>query len=183
MRIIAGRFGGRRLEVPKNFDIRPTSDKVRGSIFNVLNARLDLDGLQVMDICCGTGAMGIEALSRGAQGCVFIDKARESLALTKRNAEAMGQDLNAAYILSDSGALKPRTEGVQAANLFFCDPPYNKDLIRPALDALLNGDWLADDAYGVLEAEKSWQCDMPSVFEIVTEKLYRDTKIILVRRT
>lgn len=183
MRIIAGRFGGRRLEVPKNFDIRPTSDKVRGSIFNALNARLDLDGLHVMDLCCGTGAMGIEALSRGAQDCIFVDKSRESLELAKRNATTMEQGLPAHFILTDSGALRARTPDVQPIDLFFCDPPYAMDLITPSLDALLKGDWLAEDAYGVLEAEKGWPASLPESFDILSEKLYGDTKVVLICRS
>lgn len=181
MRIIAGRYGGRRLDVPKNNDIRPTSDKVRGSIFNALNARLDMQGLHVMDICCGTGAMGLEALSRGAASCLFVDKAQKSLSLAKGNMTKVAPEENAEYMLADCAHIKMRTPSVHPVDLFFCDPPYRLNLIAPCLNSLLNGGWLAKDAFGVIEAEKGWTSDLPESFGIVAEKIYGDTKILYVR--
>ncbi len=90
MRIVAGQYGGRRLEVPKGRDIRPTSDKVRGAIFNALRSRGAVEEARVLDVFCGTGALGLEALSQGAAHCTFMDKARESLELAKRNAQNLG---------------------------------------------------------------------------------------------
>lgn len=181
MRIIAGQYGGRRLEVPKGRDIRPTSDKVRGSIFNALGSRTDLDGAQALDLFCGTGALGLEALSRGASGCTFIDKARESLDLAKRNAGMLEDDFAAEFILADASILKARTANLRKADIFFCDPPYNLGLIKPCLEGLKKGDWLAKGAIGVLEAEKNWHTDLPQGWEILSEKTYGDTKIIFVR--
>jgi 16S rRNA (guanine966-N2)-methyltransferase len=181
MRIIAGRYGGRRLEVPKNNDIRPTSDKVRGSIFNALNARLDMDGLHVMDICCGTGAMGLEALSRGAQSCIFVDKSRDSLALTKKNVAAIAPEDKAEFMLADCTQIKTRTQSVHPVDLFFCDPPYKLDLITPCLQSMLDGGWLAEDAYGVIEAEKGWISFLPKALDVLAEKVYGDTQILYVR--
>ena len=155
MRIISGKYGGRRLDVPKGRDIRPTSDKVRGSIFNALISRADIEGAQVIDLFCGTGALGLEALSRGAAHCIFVDKAKESLSLARQNADDLDAEEQADFILSDASKLRPRAEGVRACDVFFCDPPYRMDLIAPALQSLLSGDWLADSAIGVLEAEKS----------------------------
>ncbi len=90
MRIVAGQYGGRRLEVPKGRDIRPTSDKVRGAIFNALRSRGAVENARVLDAFCGTGALGLEALSQGAAHCTFLDKAKDSLALAKVNAQALG---------------------------------------------------------------------------------------------
>ncbi len=182
MRIISGKYGGRRLDVPKGRDIRPTSDKVRGSIFNALISRADIEGAYVMDLYCGTGALGLEALSRGAEHCLFIDKAKESLNLARQNAHDLGTDEKTDFILSDATKLRPRSTGVRACDLFFCDPPYRMDLITPSLQGLLDGDWLADDAIGVLEAEKGWSINIPPAFEIITEKTYGDTCVVYVRK-
>ncbi len=181
MRIIAGTYGGRRLEVPKGRDIRPTSDKVRGSIFNALLSRIDIQGAWTMDLFCGTGALGLEALSRGAAGCVFIDKAKDSLELTQRNAESLDDFLETEFIHSDACMLRPRSERVHKSALFFCDPPYNLNLIKPSLDALVKGDWLERGAIGVLEAEKNWPASLPARWEILSEKTYGDTKVVYVR--
>lgn len=181
MRIIAGLYGGRRLDVPKNYDIRPTSDKVRGSIFNALLSRMDLEGAHVLDAFCGTGALGIEALSRGARSCLFIDKARDSLDLARRNVAALDAALEAEFLLADASALKPSGKTVRhPADLFFCDPPYRKDLIVPCLNALMDGAWLVDGAIGVLEAEKGWGVHIPPAYEIVSEKTYGDTSVVYV---
>jgi 16S rRNA (guanine966-N2)-methyltransferase len=183
MRIISGKYGGRKLDVPKGRDIRPTSDKVRGSIFNALISRTDIDGAQVMDLFCGTGALGLEALSRGAEQCLFVDKAKDSLNLARQNAHDLGADRQADFILSDATKLRPRGGGVRACDVFFCDPPYRLELIAPSLQALLDGDWLGDEAIGVLEAEKGWSIDIPPAFDILTEKTYGDTSIVYVRKT
>lgn len=182
MRIISGKYGGRRLDVPKGRDIRPTSDKVRGSIFNALLSRAEIEGAQVMDLFCGTGALGLEALSRGAAQCLFVDKAKGSLNLARQNAGDLGADMQADFILSDATKLRPSGGGVRACEVFFCDPPYRLDLIAPTLQALLDGDWLADGAIGVLEAEKSWSADIPPAFESLTKKTYGDTRVVYVRK-
>lgn len=182
MRIISGTYGGRKLDVPKGRDIRPTSDKVRGSIFNALISRADIEGAQVIDLFCGTGALGLEALSRGAGHCLFIDKARESLNLARQNADDLGANEKAVFMLSDATKLRPRRTDVRACDLFFCDPPYRLDLITPSLQALLDGDWLEDEAIGVLEAEKGWGMDIPPGFEILTEKTYGETCVVYVQK-
>ncbi|MCD8497594.1 MAG: RsmD family RNA methyltransferase [Alphaproteobacteria bacterium] len=124
MRVIAGTYGGRRLEAPKSDDIRPTSDKLRGSIFNALLSRIDIEDMCVLDICCGTGALGLEALSRGAGRVVFIDSARSSLDLAKKNASALGA--SGEFILKEAGKLGARPDNIPPADLFFCDPPLSQ---------------------------------------------------------
>lgn len=179
MRIISGIYGGRRLDTPKNDDIRPTSDKLRGAVFNALVSRLDLEGLAVLDICCGTGALGFEALSRGAGCAVFIDSARASLDLAKKNAALLGA-AGCVFLLKDAGKLGIRPSGIEPAGLFFCDPPYHKGIIPPALGALADGGWLAKGAFGVLEMEKEARLMLPPGFAMLQEKLYGDTKILYV---
>lgn len=182
MRIISGKYGGRRLNVPNGRDIRPTSDKVRGSIFNALLSRVDLEESTVMDLYCGTGALGLEALSRGAAHCYFVDKAKDSLNLTRQNASNLDEGIQADFILSDAVKLRPRSADMPAVDVFFCDPPYRLDLITPSLQILLDGGWLVEDAVGVLEAEKSWILDVPASFEVLAEKTYGDTRVVYVQR-
>ncbi|MFN3700574.1 MAG: 16S rRNA (guanine(966)-N(2))-methyltransferase RsmD [Alphaproteobacteria bacterium] len=201
MRIIAGQYRGRSLSAPKGRDVRPTSDKVRESIFSILGARIDLEGLQVLDVFCGTGALGLEALSRGAAHCVFIDKSSESLSVARYNAQNLGVPAEAVqFIKADAASLKQRTAlysagtgnsagsaatPPQAADLFFCDPPYKKGLIAPCLQALAQGDYLAAGALGILEAEKGFNAnaDIPDIFEILQHKKYGDTEIFLVEKS
>lgn len=180
MRIIAGIYGGRRLDVPKNNDIRPTSDKVRGSIFNALLSRVDLEGAHVIDAFCGTGALGIEALSRGAGSCLFIDSAKDSLELARRNVAALDDFLEADFIQADAAALRPRGKAGRPADLFFCDPPYRQDLIAPCLQKLMQGGWLAAGAIGVVEAEKGWSVTMPQAYRVLSEKTYGDTAVVYI---
>ncbi|MGB3213195.1 MAG: RsmD family RNA methyltransferase, partial [Alphaproteobacteria bacterium] len=90
MRIVSGKYGGRKIEVPKGDSIRPTSDKVRGAIFNILVSRGAVSGANVLDAFCGTGAMGLEALSRGADSCVFMDIHKPSLDVTRQNIMNLG---------------------------------------------------------------------------------------------
>ena len=181
MRIIAGKYGGRKLEVPQNNAIRPTSDKVRGAIFNVLGSRMDFDGAIVLDLFSGTGALGLEALSRGANFCHFVDKSRSSLFLTKRNAQILGIEEQSAFLCQDATILKKSISENRPAHLFFCDPPYNKALIEPTLKVLCDGQWLSEGAIGVLEAEKGWTATLSENFEIFSQKEYGDTSIVYIR--
>jgi 16S rRNA (guanine966-N2)-methyltransferase len=176
VRIIAGIYGGRRLETPKSDDIRPTSDKLRGAIFNALASRIDFDGITVLDICCGTGALGLEALSRGAGKAVFIDSARGSLDLARKNAAALGA--HGIFLLKDAAKLGDRPEDIAPAALFFCDPPYNKHIIPGTLQALASGGWLEPGAFSVLEMDKKESLALPSGFSADQEKIYGDTKVI-----
>ena len=110
MRIVAGRYGGRKLMVPKGRDIRPTSDKVRGAVFNMLDSRGAVQGALVLDAFCGTGALGFEALSRGARHCTFIDKNSESLKLCRANAQALGAEGECRFFLQGRNEDQRRSE-------------------------------------------------------------------------
>ena len=108
MRIVSGKYGGRVLKTPRDDAIRPTSDKVRGAMFNALRSRMDFEGVHVLDCFCGTGALGLEALSQGAASCRFVDLNRSSLDLAKDNAAALG--VEAEFILQDVTKLPQRGE-------------------------------------------------------------------------
>lgn len=181
MKIVAGHFRGRKLLVPKNNDIRPTSDKIRGAVFNMLQSRGALDGAHVLDAFCGTGALGLEALSRGASSCVFMDKARDSLSLARDNAEML--DVEAEFLLRDATNISARTENTPAYNLVFLDPPYAKGFVPTALQGLLDGGCLAPNAWIVCETERAFTYSGTEGCEMDNEKTYGDTKITLLHLT
>ncbi len=179
MRIVSGKYGGRKLAAPKGNDIRPTSDKIRGAVFNMLRNRGAVEDAIVIDIFCGTGALGLEALSQGADSCISIDKNKDSLNLAKQNAESLGAENESRFILKDAAKLGLKPDDMLPATLVFLDPPYNQNLINPALTALNAGDWLADDALLVIEVEKTFDENLPTAFSILDEKNYGDTTILL----
>lgn len=181
MRIVSGIYGGRRLAEPKGRDIRPTSDKVRGAVFNALASRMDLEGAQVLDVFCGTGALGLEALSRGAAGCTFIDSSRTSLDLARENAQGLGAS-GADFLLKDAAKLGARTSaGGGPADLAFLDPPYHLGLAALALAALHEGGWLLPGAMCVLEVEKDFAAVLPPFYVLINEKTYGQTRIFFLR--
>ncbi len=180
MRIVSGKYGGRKIEVPKGDSIRPTSDKVRGAIFNILVSRGAVSGTYVLDTFCGTGAMGLEALSRGADSCVFMDIHKPSLDVTRQNIMNLGA-VAMSQILQKN-AVKPghRPESLKPADLVILDPPYKKNLLLPALEALLEGGWFSRDALIVCETEKAFSGGFPAAFSVIDERIYKDTKIIIL---
>ena len=178
MRITGGRVKGRTLSTPKGLLIRPTSDRVREAIFNILGQ--DLSGLSVIDIFSGTGSLGLEALSRGAGYAVFIDKLRDSIDLIKKNIDLCGY--------GDSGMTLRRdlTRGIpwghpflmKQFDLVFLDPPYSKNLESPILAELSNGKRLSNGARVIAESSKA--ANLPPSFpnlEIMDTRIYGDTKI------
>lgn len=169
MRIIAGKFRGRRLEAPEGETVRPTSDRAREALFNVLahgryreGGGSAVEGAVVLDAFCGTGALGLEALSRGAQRVTLLDNDAKVLAVARRNAKALGVESQVAYALAD--ATKPQAPR-QAHDLVFLDAPYDSDLATPALAALAQGGWIADGALVVVERpSKHPDFDIPEKF-------------------
>lgn len=180
MRIVAGQFGGRRLEEPKGRDIRPTGDKVRGAIFNALEAQGAVEGVRVLDCFCGTGALGLEALSRGAVHCTFWDKDKGSLALAKRNADMLNVLNRCAFKLCDSTRVNEPNAG-QGYRLIFLDPPYRKGLIQPVLTTLLAQKYFEDGAFCALEMEKGHDPNPGASFTVHSQKNYGDTDVWIMR--
>jgi len=185
MRIVAGRLKGRRLEAPAGGDIRPTADRTRQALFDVLEhghlGQADgsaVAGAIVLDVFCGTGALGLEALSRDAAEATFIDSSRNALDCARANAKALG--LAANFILADATnpplARKP-------ANLIFLDPPYGKGLAAPTLSALASAGWVAPDAIVSLEISgpERARLALPEGFAIIDERRYGKARILLAR--
>ena len=182
MRITGGIYGGRVLQPPRDMRVRPTSDKVRQAIFNILNSRGAVKDAAVLDGFCGTGALGLEALSRGASCCAFIDKSRDSLELCRKNHAALKVDAQCNFILKDCAKPGIKPSEIAAANLVFLDPPYNQDLVRQALEGLAPTGWIAKDACILIETEKTF--DPASLialgYSIELTRDYGDTRIALL---
>ncbi len=181
MKIVSGAYGGRRLIVPKNKDIRPTTDKVRGAIFNMLGSRGCVDGAHVLDAFCGTGALGIEALSRGAAHCTFMDKARTSLDLTRQNIEALG--IEDSDVIFGDATRAINAKPAQGFDLILLDPPYKKGLLPMAINAIIQAGALSDDAWVMCETERSCEILGRDGLSIDAEKIYGEVKVTLLHYT
>ena len=156
MRIIGGRLKRAVLKAPRGRDVRPTTDKVREALFNVLQARISIEGVRVLDLFAGTGALGLEALSREAERAVFVEADASVLRVMKGNAHALGIAEACSFVRSD--ALKwLRNPARQRFDLVFADPPYDLDEI-PALPGLVRPH-LAENGLFVLEHDTRQQFD------------------------
>ncbi|NYZ15272.1 16S rRNA (guanine(966)-N(2))-methyltransferase RsmD [Azospirillum sp. RWY-5-1] len=174
MRIVGGRHRGRRLTAPAGMDVRPTTDRTRESLFNILAHAgwVGIEGAVVLDAFCGTGALGLEALSRGAERATFLDSAGPSLAAARANIAALGEDGRSLVLRGD--ATRP-PKAPTAHSLAFLDPPYGCDLGPRALAALAAGGWLAPGALAVVEEAASATFTLPDGFTTLDERRYGDT--------
>jgi 16S rRNA (guanine966-N2)-methyltransferase len=183
MRIVAGRFRGRPIATPDHDGLRPTSDRVREAVFNVLAHGIDgfeLSGARVIDLFAGTGALGLEALSRGAAYCLFIDTEAEARALIRRNVEAFGLTGESKIFRRDAtdlGSAGPR----DVVNLAFLDPPYDQGLADTALASLVSGGWLAPGAVVVIEERDGIAVALPPGLLEIDRRRYGDTQVIFAR--
>jgi 16S rRNA (guanine966-N2)-methyltransferase len=182
MRVVGGRHRGLVLAGPKDGAIRPTSDRLRESVFNILAHAYDdpVAGARVLDLCAGTGAMGLEALSRGARSAVFVDISAEARALIRRNLEAAGIMGLARISRRDAAHLGPA--GQQGGfTLAFLDPPYGQGLAEKGLGSLARGGWLAAAALVVVEEAAGLELALPSGYRELERRRYGDTEIWILR--
>jgi len=185
MRITAGKFRGRQLATPKDEHVRPTSDMVRQAIFNILEHKdfgfgFRLFDVRVVDLFAGTGAMGLEALSRGARSCVFVDDSAASRALIRENVETLELTGVTKIWRRDAAALGP-LDTVKPFGLAFVDPPYRKNRVVPALVGLRDGKWLASPALVVAEMAEEETLPPMDGYEVLDERLYGDTRVAILR--
>jgi 16S rRNA (guanine966-N2)-methyltransferase len=185
MRITAGKFGGRSIAPPKDLSLRPTSDKVRQAVFNILEHKdfgfaFSIEGARVVDLFAGTGAMGLEALSRGARYALFVDDAAASRALIRQNVEALGLTGATKIWRRDAGGLG-RLDTLAPFDLAFLDPPYRRNMLGPALAGLRDGEWLKPHA--LLVAEMAEEESLPPLagYEILDDRAYGDTRVAILR--
>ena len=188
MRVTGGKLGGRRLVAPDDARVRPTSDRTRQAMFNILEHRdfgLDftLENIAAADLFAGTGALGIEALSRGARFCLLVDDDAESRALVRENVEALGLTGVTKIWRRDATDLGPLGAGAGGPfGLVFLDPPYRKNLIPPALKSLKDGGWLTPKALLVAETSKGEKTETEG-FTILDSRDYGETEIAFLTVT
>ncbi|WP_374626134.1 16S rRNA (guanine(966)-N(2))-methyltransferase RsmD [Devosia sp.] len=182
MRIISGRFRGKALLPPSDASIRPTADRTREAVFNILASRIGvhLDGVRVLDLFAGTGALGLEALSRGAAGIVFVDTGAEARGLIRDHIEAFGAGGVAKLLRRDATDLGPAGT-LGPFDLVFLDPPYGKGLGERALASLAAGNWLAPGATIVLEEGADIELDLPAGFQLDDRREYGAAAVHFIR--
>jgi 16S rRNA (guanine966-N2)-methyltransferase len=185
VRIVSGRLRGRALATPEDDSIRPTSDKVRAAVFDILthgDAAVTFEGARVLDLFAGTGALGFEAISRGAASCLFIDESAAARGIIRANIEAFG--LTGVTRLFRRDATKLGPAGAFADfDLVFLDPPYGKGLGERALISALEGGWLAPKATVVLEERRDAGVLLPAGFDEIDRRAWGDTQVLFGRRS
>ncbi|MGO9391003.1 16S rRNA (guanine(966)-N(2))-methyltransferase RsmD [Rhodoblastus sp.] len=182
MRIVGGRLKGRALHGPKSDAIRPTSDRLRETLFNILAHSYDdpIPGGKVIDLFAGTGAFGLEAISRGAEFCLLVDDGAKARALIRENVEALGLGGVTKIFRRDARKLGEAPPGAPYT-LAFLDPPYDRGLAQPALASLARGGWLAPDALVIVE-EAAASCFEPAPgFDTLERRDYGETEVIFLR--
>ena len=182
MRVVGGRLRGRNLAAPSSQAIRPTADRLRESLFNILIHAYSnpLENARVLDLFAGTGALGIEAISRGAAFALFVDNGAEARALLRNNVEALGLGGVTKVFRRDATNLGP-AHPMEPFALVFLDPPYAKKLAEKALASLRDGGWLTKDALLVVEEAKAAEFVAPEGFEEQERRVYDDTEFVFLR--
>jgi 16S rRNA (guanine966-N2)-methyltransferase len=181
MRIVGGRLKGRALAAPASREIRPTSDRVREAIFDILAHRFPeaIEGARVIDLFAGAGALGLEALSRGAETALFVDNAVEARALLRANIEALALGGVTRVWRADATKLGKAPVG-PPFSLVFLDPPYERSFAGPTLRGLVAGGWLAPGAVIVVEEAARAEVDAPPELNRLDTRVYGDTQIVVL---
>ena len=184
MRIVAGRFKGRQIEAPEGRNTRPTTDRVREALFNLLarNADLpDIEGARVIDLFAGSGALGLEAISRGASFCLFVEIAAGARGIIRSNIETL-QLFGITRIHRRSATdLGPKPTGVgEPFSLVFLDPPYGQELVQPALNQLERGGWLTENAVAVIETALD-ETPEPENWTLLDMRTYGETRVSIFK--
>ncbi|MGH6816981.1 MAG: 16S rRNA (guanine(966)-N(2))-methyltransferase RsmD [Hyphomicrobiaceae bacterium] len=183
MRIVGGQWRGRHLATPKHSGLRPTSERVREAVFDILaHGAQDFSytGARTIDLFAGTGALGLEALSRGAAFCLFIDIDAHARGLIRANIEALGLGGITKVFRRDATQLGPAGNR-GGYTLAVLDPPYGGGFGEKALLSLHHGQWLASGAVVVLEERADISCDLPPPFAPFDRRIYGDTQVLFGR--
>ena len=184
MRVVGGRLKGRSLASPSSREIRPTADRLRESVFNILIHAYDdpIQDARVLDLFAGTGALGLEAVSRGAKFALFVDNGAEARALLRNNVEALGLGGVTKIYRRDATNLGP-AHPVEPFSLAFLDPPYGKGLAQQAMASLRDGGWLTPGALVVVEEAKAAAFVAPDGFVELERRAYDDTEFVFLKVT
>jgi 16S rRNA (guanine966-N2)-methyltransferase len=186
MRVVAGRLKGRVLQGPRSDAIRPTSDRLRETIFNILSHGLGkhgitsdvVSGARVLDLFAGTGALAIEALSRGAVYAVLVDEGTEARGLQRGHVEALGLGGISRILRRDATKLGP-VSPFEPFTLVFCDPPYGKALGDKALLSALSGGWIAPGAVVILEERAGLEVKLPEPLALLDQRVVGEGQILI----
>jgi 16S rRNA (guanine966-N2)-methyltransferase len=183
VRVVGGKLRSRPLAGPKSDAIRPTSDRLREALFNILTHAYGdpVTGARVLDLFAGTGALGIEATSRGAAYALFVDEGVEARAVLRDNVESLGLGGVTRIFRRDATRLGP-VHPLKPFSLVFLDPPYGKGLAEKALSAARDGGWLEPDALMVVEEAASAEFKAPDGFVELERRRYDDTEFVFVRQ-
>ncbi len=190
MRIVGGKYRGKKLRAPVGPEVRPTADRVRESLFNILvhgrpaeALARGLSGTAVLDLFCGTGAMGLEAMSRGAARGVFVDHDAAALKCAKENAAAMGVWRDCLMLRLDGGRLPPPARATKAPlDMAFLDPPYGHGLAGPALLGLAGRGWLRPGGLAVVEVGAEEDLPVPSGFAVLDDRTIGPARLVFLLR-
>ncbi len=182
MRVVGGKLGSRPIAGPKSDSVRPTSDRLREALFNILTHSYGdpVTGARVLDLFAGTGALGIEAISRGADYALFVDEGVEARALLRDNVESLGLGGVTRIFRRDASKLGP-AHPLDPFSLVFLDPPYGKGLAEKSLISARDGGWLTPDALLVVEEAAKAGFKAPDGFVELERRRYDDTEFILIR--
>lgn len=182
VRIVGGDFRGRTLKAPRSDAIRPTTDRTRESLFNILAHGYPgaVEGRRMLDLFAGTGAVGLEALSRGAQAAIFVEQSIEGRALIQANVEALGLQGRTKIFRRDAAAMG-QCQRLQPFDLVFADPPYGRELGERALASAARGGWLAEGALVMLEERSDVVPQLPDSFSSCESRVFGDTTIHFYR--
>ena len=183
MRIVAGKFKGHTLATPKDQSIRPTSDRVREALFNILEhgvENFEIEGARVLDLFAGTGALGLEALSRGAKYCLFIENAAAARGVIRTNVEALHLTGITKVWRRDAGDLGP-VGNIESFDLVFADPPYGQGLGENVLREAHGNGWIKPGGIAVLEEHNDAALQIPVGYEEFDRRSYGDTQVVLLR--
>ena len=184
MRVVGGELKGRNIVGPASRDIRPTADRLRESVFNILVHAYDdpFQDARVLDLFAGTGALGIEAISRGAVFTLFVDNGAEARALLRNNVEALALGGVTKVYRRDATNLGP-AHPMEPFSLVFLDPPYGQGLAEKALASLRDGGWLKPNALLVVEEAKAAAFAAPDGYEELERRVYDDTEFVFLQAT
>lgn len=184
MRIIGGKFKGMRLEPPSSNAIRPTSDRMRETVFNVLMHQPDfsIENSRILDLFAGSGANGLEAMSRGARFCLFVDSSANSRALIRSNIEKLGLEGITKVYRRDVTQLGP-VGSQKPFNLVILDPPYRKGLGEATLKSALSGKWLAPKSLCVIEEDLNSKIEVPVGFKTINQKICGNSQVVFLNLT
>ena len=180
MRVIAGEKKGFPLKAPKGDNTRPTSDKIKGSIFNMINNNIDLVGIRAIDCFAGSGGLGIEFLSRGGDHCTFVELSSQSCIVIKENITKTQYHEKAKVVKANIFSILKN----EKYDLFLIDPPYSKGLAKKTIESIQENDLLNKGGILVVETDKNEQIQYSEeYFTLRNEKIYGDTKITILARS